>query len=733
MRHSFRFIVPLFVLVPALLSAKQIAFPGAEGFGRFASGGRGGKVIAVTNLNDNGPGSLRAAIEAEGPRTVVFRVSGTIFLEDALEIKNGDLTIAGQTAPGDGITLANFPLKLDADNVIIRFIRSRLGDHESQEADAFEARYSTNVIIDHCSFSWAVDENATAYNNKDFTMQWCIVSEALHNSVHAKGNHGYGGIWGGKNATFHHNLIAHTRSRTPRFNGARYEDFREWGDGRVDHRNNVIYNWGDNSAYGAEPAANYQPQYNLIGNVYKPGPATEDSKRDRIISPDPNDFGMFSQFFISGNYVFGAPEVSLDNWLGVDGVSSEDRPNLQVDEPFAVGDRREDWELLRFPYDEDGDGELDIFQGYTGIAIDPIYGDFHGDLEEGLPPFDITHPDLLMSVLGRERVSDFVELRDASQQWVLTWMGYYEEASAVYADGTPFIVAEYAKPIRDLSARAAELAFVSMPQTIFPALEAYEQVLAHAGASFPHRDSVDARVIEEVRTGTAPHGNNGHIDSQEEVGGYPDLQSTPAPDDSDEDGMPDLWELARGLNPEDASDRNGDSNGNGYTDLEDYLNELVAHHFRESYSATYAEWVAAAFWDDDSEAGLMEDPDGDGRVNAFEYAFVSNPRRADVPPGEPSVSAPALYDFTYRLGADLAFEVRASKDLDTWQVWWSADEPDHAMPAGWGSGAQVHRQAGMHTADIRLDFTPHPDLTDTPRAPLFWRFRVTDQGADLGD
>ena len=281
------------------------AFPGAEGCGKYTTGGRGGKVIKVSNLNDNGPGSLREALEINEPRTIIFTVSGTIALESPLRITSGDLTIAAQSAPGDGICVRNYNVSIVANNVIVRYMRFRLGDEFRQQEDALTCLRRKSIIIDHCSMSWSADETASTYDTENVTMQWCIISESLNNSVHFKGPHGYGGIWGGNNASFHHNLLANHTSRNPRFCGSRYHHHPEWEV--VDFRNNVIFNWEHNSAYGGE-----QGNYNMVNNYYKAGPATHKNIRNRIVNPS----SPVGKFYVDGNYVDGFPEITKDNWAG---------------------------------------------------------------------------------------------------------------------------------------------------------------------------------------------------------------------------------------------------------------------------------------------------------------------------------------------------------------------------------------------------------------------------------
>jgi hypothetical protein len=446
---------------PEPVEEEALAFPGAEGFGKYVTGGRGGRVIKVTNLRDYGEGSLRAAIAASGPRILVFEVSGVIELSGRLTIANGDLTIAGQTAPGDGITIANHEVNVNAGNVIIRFLRYRMGDRLKAEADALGGRFQTGIIIDHCSMSWSTDECVSFYQNTDFTLQWCYITESLHNASHEKGAHGYGAIWGGKRASFHHNLIAHHDSRNPRF--GEYEGDAFALTNLVDFRNNVIYNWGGNSAYGAEGG-----NLNMVNNYYKPGPASKN--RERIMSIDKYlrdenraTYDIWGTYFIEGNYVDGSPRATDNNWT----------------------------------------------------------------------------------------------------------YGVYNQFNSKY--GT---VSEADK----MAMRLTEPLPVNENVSTHSAHEAFELVLEFGGASFV-RDVIDERIAGEVRTGTytlegSNGSTNGIIDSQEDVGGWPDHHQGDVPVDSSGDGMSDEWKIAHGLNPE-QDEADGHDLSTGYTNVEVYINSLV--------------------------------------------------------------------------------------------------------------------------------------------------------------
>ena len=450
------------------------AFPGAEGGGMYTTGGRGGKVLHVTNLNDSGEGSLRWAVNQSGARTIVFDVAGTIKLQSSLKISQGNLTIAGQTAPGDGICVAGRTVQVSASNVIIRYIRFRLGNEDKSQEDAIWGRYNSDIILDHCSMSWSIDEGSSFYANKNFTMQWCVIAEALKNAGHSKGAHGYGGIWGGRNASFHHNLLAHNDSRNPRFcHPEVYDNYVSTHRGNADYRNNVVYNWGSNSTYGGEGGA-----WNVVGNYYKPGPASKERNyfvdSNGIYNSSNTDYG-YAKMYVSGNYHAGsyASAINADNWSGIylhDGTKPSNHSSWKSTSQLAI---RKD----------------DSKQCYT---------------------------------------------------------------------------------------------------TTHTAQQAYEQVLANAGASYK-RDAVDNRIVGEVRNGTYTNkgsngGKNGIIDSHTDAGGWPTLSASADEiarvKDSDGDGMPDWFENQFGTDKSNAADGNQitlDKEGR-YTNLEIYLHYLVKDH-----------------------------------------------------------------------------------------------------------------------------------------------------------
>lgn len=342
-------------------SNQAIAFPGAEGFGKYTTGGRGGTVVIVSNLNDNGPGSFRQAAEGKGKRIVVFSVSGTIHLETKLFIK-GDITIAGQTAPGDGICLADQPVSLNGDNIIVRYIRFRMGDKYQKGGmvdgnggdDAFGGTRRKNIIIDHCSMSWSTDEVFSIYAGDSTTVQWNLISEPLNYSYHFETgdkdyeHHGFGGIWGGYHFSAHHNLFAHCNNRTPRFDG-----IRNTPEENADFRNNVIYNWGGNNIYAGEGG-----NYNIVNNYFKYGPSTSKSVKFRIVNPYKREtpFIPFGKYYVEGNYVDEATDVSKNNYLGIHLEKDEteitkkevviNKPHLAV--PIPVQTAKDAYEAVLF-------------------------------------------------------------------------------------------------------------------------------------------------------------------------------------------------------------------------------------------------------------------------------------------------------------------------------------------------------------------------------------------------
>lgn len=350
LKKSMTAMVLLMVSVSFLLQAQTPAFPDALGGGKYTTGGRGGNVYYVTNLNDSGQGSLRDAISAPN-RMVLFKVSGVINLKSKLTFRSNNITVAGQTAPGAGICVTGYTVNISASNIIIRYMRFRLGDVNKVEDDAlncFKGAYK-NILIDHCSMSWSVDETMSFYDVKNVTVQNCIISESLYNSYHTKGAHGYGGIFGGNTSSYFYNLIAHHTSRNPRFNGTRYND-QTYGDS-LEFANNVIYNWGGNSIYGGEGG-----KYNIVNNYFKAGPATSgnrtsssaSNKRNRILQyssiyMEGSDTIFGGKFFIDGNYVDGFPDVSADNWpkgIQKDNFvgAAELLKTAKMDTPYGISD-----------------------------------------------------------------------------------------------------------------------------------------------------------------------------------------------------------------------------------------------------------------------------------------------------------------------------------------------------------------------------------------------------------
>lgn len=338
------FLLGLSIFLNQWALAQTIAFPGAEGFGKFATGGRNGKVAAVNNLNDDGEGSFRHALEQfpGEPLTIVFNVSGIIELQSKINIKRSNLTIAGQTAPGDGICLKNHSLVLNGasgkgnhGNIIIRFLRSRPGGTLKSGLYGFDMENCHDVIIDHCSFSWANEECAAMYDTKNTTVQWCMVTEGLYDAGHAKGHRSYGGVWGGQFATYHHNLIAHQNSRAVRFNGSRAHDTLAI----IDYSNNLIYNWGNaNACYGGEVnIVGGVSQVNMVNNYYKPGPASPaELKFIHALYAEKVAKGV-GEWYLNGNIMEGNRALTKHNYKGLDVSELGNRAAFHVDKPFQIG------------------------------------------------------------------------------------------------------------------------------------------------------------------------------------------------------------------------------------------------------------------------------------------------------------------------------------------------------------------------------------------------------------
>ena len=309
--------------------AQLPAFPGAEGAGKFTAGGRGTTAVPTTVFevtrmeDDNNAGSLRyALVQSATYRTVVFRISGTIHLKSKLTIPR-NTTIAGQTAPGDGITLADYPVVISGDNVIVRYLRFRMGDKNqnagmvdgSGSDDAFGNIGNKNIMVDHCTASWSTDEAMSIYRGDSVTIQWCLLSEPLNYSYHFESGdtdfeqHGYAGIWGGRHASFHHNLLAHAKGRMPRFDGSRNLSPGTAGQENGDYRNNVIYNWDSYNVNGGEGG-----NYNIVNNYYKYGPNTSKSVRYRVVNPGRNETIGFGKWYVNGNYVDEDVNVCVMYW-----------------------------------------------------------------------------------------------------------------------------------------------------------------------------------------------------------------------------------------------------------------------------------------------------------------------------------------------------------------------------------------------------------------------------------
>lgn len=514
-------------LMSAAALAQTPAFPGAEGHGRYVTGGRGGNVVHVTNLNDSGTGSFREAVKS-GKRIIVFDVAGVIALKSDLKFAD-NITILGQTAPSPGITLRYYTVQPGSNN-IIRFLRIRRGEEKNinDGADATWQRNKTGIIFDHCSFSWSIDEVASFYDNNNFTMQWCTIAESLTNPGHSKGAHGYGGIWGGKLASFHHNFIGHLMNRGPRFNGARYGwtgytsnknySTYQWKNTvqaeNVDFRNCVMYN-AQGTCYGGPGGG----QINIVNNYYKAGPS------EGLKGTTQNNLKVD----VSTGKERGSQERITLVTLSNSGNSDKNHPELydMTSRYFINGNTTETTK-----------GSITKNQDWKGISYD-----------KGIPSLNGEY--------------------------------YSPDAKNFYGDNVAHVTISGKSCVKIKMDEPAPTGEV----TTHSAAESFSKVLAYSGASL-YRDEIDARYMEEAKTGTAKYKGSitqspGIIDKVADVNGYTEANfgtaTRPADFDTDKDGIPDAWEIANGLDPNDAADALTYSldSKEYYTNLEVYANSLV--------------------------------------------------------------------------------------------------------------------------------------------------------------
>lgn len=514
-------------LISAASMAQAPAFPGAEGHGRYVTGGRGGKIVHVTNLNDSGTGSFREAVKS-GNKIIVFDVAGVIALKSDLKFAD-NITILGQTAPSPGITLRYYTVQPGSNN-IIRFLRIRRGQEKNinDGADASWQRNKTGIIFDHCSFSWSIDEVASFYDNNNFTMQWCTVAESLTNPGHSKGAHGYGGIWGGKLASFHHNFIGHLMNRGPRFNGARYGwtgytsnknySTYQWKNTvqaeNVDFRNCVMYN-AQGTCYGGPGGG----QINIVNNYYKAGPS--------------QSLKGTTQNGIKVDVSTGKERGNQDRITLVT-VSSSGNSDKKHPELYEMTSRY----FINGNTTETTKGSVTKNKDWKGVSYDKGTYTYNAEI-------------------------------------------YSADKNNFYGDAVEHKTINGVSCVKIKMDEPAPTGVI----TTHTADEAFSKVLANAGASL-FRDEIDARYMEEAKTGTAQYEGSitlspGIIDKVSDVNGYTEKTfatgSRPKGFDSDNDGIPDDWETANGLNPNDASDAltySLDEKGY-YTNLEVYANSLV--------------------------------------------------------------------------------------------------------------------------------------------------------------